>query len=42
MSPIFDEQRCLTGSGYDGSVVRVEAQINVAGRQRYVVYIQIE
>jgi hypothetical protein len=37
---IFDQQRRLAGRGYDGRVVLVESQIDVAGRRKHVLYIQ--
>jgi len=37
---VFQEQRWLAGCGYDGCVVRVESQIDVAGRRGHIVNIQ--
>jgi hypothetical protein len=31
---VYDEQRCLTGRGYDGRVVSLESQLNVAGKRK--------
>lgn len=42
MSPGVDEQRWLPLRGYDGRVVRVESQLDVAGRRRRIVDIKTE
>jgi hypothetical protein len=34
---LTEQQRCLTGSDYDGRVARVKCQLVVAGRLRRVV-----
>jgi hypothetical protein len=39
---IVDEQRWLTGRGYDSRVIRAETQLDVAERRRHVVDIQPE
>jgi hypothetical protein len=38
---VFDEERWLR-RGYDGRIVRIESQLDVAGRRGHIVHIQTE
>ena len=42
MSPGIEEQRWLTARGYDGRVVHVKSQLDLAGSRRHVVDIKTE
>jgi hypothetical protein len=37
---VVDQQRWLAGRGYDGRVIRVGSQLNLAGRRRNIVDVQ--
>jgi hypothetical protein len=39
---VVEEQRWLTGRGYDSSVIRAESQLDVTRKRRHVVDIQNE
>jgi len=39
---VFDEECWLTGRGNDGRVVRIESQLDLAGRGWHIVYMQAE
>ena len=39
---VFDEERWLTGRDYDDRIVRIESQIDVAGRRGHIFHIQAE
>jgi len=36
---VFDEERWLTRRGYDGRIVRIVSQLDVAGRRWHIVHI---
>jgi hypothetical protein len=39
---LIEEQRWLTGRGYDGCVVRLEGQLDLPGKRRHFVHIHTE
>ena len=39
---VFDEERCLTRCGYNGRIVRIERQLDVAGSRGHIVHIRAE